>query len=376
VRKHRRHKHRSASTRALLGALCLLAIGGSACGPPTSTPTPPAPSSAQPTASTRSASAPARTYAACPGAGRAAVGVFRETNPAELDAFEAWLGCRVDYAIDYSSRSSWADIQDPSYLHQAWAGEDRRLVLGVAMLPEEDDSATIGAGAAGDYDGYYKTLAERLVADGEQDAILRVGWEFNLSESRWFTRNTDDFIKYWRNIANVMNAVPGSRFLFDWNVNNGRGPVDAKRYYPGDDVVDIIGVDAYDVSGRSYPYPKSCDAGCRSTRQTKAWDEEIFGGTNGLSSWRTFAADHRKPMSLPEWGLWGRPDGTGGADDPAYVRRMHEFIVDPASNMAYQSYFEFDGDDGQHRLMTTYPEAGVVFRQLFAARSTPTATPS
>ena len=318
------------------------------------------------------------TVSDCPGAGKAAVGVFRETNPAELDAFEAWLGCRVEYVIDYSARNSWADIEDPSYLHRAWSGEGRRLVLGIAMLPEEDDSATMAAGAAGEYDVHYKTLAERLVADGEQDAILRVGWEFNLSESRWFTRNEADFKTYWRNIAVVMDSVPGSKFNFDWNVNNGRGPVDARSYYPGDDVVDIIGVDAYDVAGNAYPYPNTCDDPCRIARQTKAWDEEIFGGRNGLASWQSFAAEHRKPMSLPEWGLWARPDGTGGGNDPAFVHRMHDFILDPDSNMAYQAYFEFNGDDGEHRLMTTFPDAGAVFRRLFntTASMTPSSTPS
>jgi hypothetical protein len=362
-------------TRKLLAGLCLLAVTATGCG--TSPPATPEPPTTAPRGPTAGASAP-KDYAACAGAGTASVGVFRETMPTEVDAFEAWLGCRVDYAVDYSSRGSWAEIEDPAYLHEAWAGSGRRLVLGVAMLPEDDESATMSAGAAGDYDFHFKALAERLVADGEQDAILRVGWEFNLRESRWFTADEDDFKSYWRNIAAVMNTVPGSKFLLDWNVNNGRGPVDAKSYYPGDDVVDIIGVDAYDVSGDAYPYPKSCDAGCRTSRQTRAWDRDIFGGEHGLSSWRTFAQQHGKPMSLPEWGLWARPDGTGGGNDPAYVRRMHDFIVDPASNLAYQAYFEFNGDDGQHRLMTTYPEAGEVFRSLFSptTRTTPTVTPS
>jgi len=31
----------------------------------------------------------------------------------------------------------------------------------------------------------------------------------------------------------AMRAVPGQRFQFDWNVNNGRNEVDAMRYWPG-----------------------------------------------------------------------------------------------------------------------------------------------
>ncbi len=44
---------------------------------------------------------------------------------------------------------------------------------------------------------------------------------------------------------------------------------------------------------------------------------------------------------------------------------MHDFIADPANGVAYQAYFEFNGHDGPHKLMTTYQEAGATFRTLF-----------
>ena len=160
----------------------------------------------------------------------------------------------------------------------------------------------------------------------------------------------------------------GQRFGLDWNVNNGDGnPYDAADYYPGDDVVDVVGVDVYDVSGApgTYPYPSACDDACRQERQTRAWNRHIYGGERGLAYWSRFAAAHGKPLSLPEWGLWDRPDGTGGGDDPMFVRRIHAFVTDPANNVLYQAYFEFDGGDGSHRLMTTFPRSGAVFRELF-----------
>jgi hypothetical protein len=64
--------------------------------------------------------------------------------------------------------------------------------------------------------------------------------------------------------------------------------------------------------------------------------------------------------------MWERADQHGGGDNPEYLRRMHAFITDPKNRVAYQAYFEFDGSDGPHRLMTTYPESGEVFRGLFA----------
>jgi hypothetical protein len=166
-----------------------------------------------------------------------------------------------------------------------------------------------------------------------------------------------------------MRSVPGTALEFDWNPNNGRNRYDAVPYYPGDDVVDYVGVDAYDASWAwgTYPYPDDCDARCRSGRQRNAWHRSVLGGRRGLEFWSAFARHHGKPMSLPEWGLWSRPDGHGGGENDYYLRRMHAFVSDPRNGVAYQSYFEFDGPDGPHRLMTTFAASGNTFRTLFGA---------
>jgi hypothetical protein len=354
--------------RLALAGSCLAAVLLSGCvadeapprqpqGQTTAAPTP------SPTSTATAAASGGQVDGACRGAGHPATGVFRETSPRELDAFERWLGCRVDYAVDFSARDTWADIEQPTYLLKAWARQPRRLVLGVAMLPNQPEES-IEKGAHGDYDAHYKRLAQQLVAGGQGNAILRVGWEFNLPESRWFTKDYNAFSTYWRRIVESMRAQPGSDFQFDWNVNNGAGAVDATNYYPGDDVVDYVGVDAYDVTSKVYPYPNPCDLGCRAAVQDRAWTVAVFGGTRSLSFWAGFTRQHHKPLSLPEWGLWNSLDRMGGADDPTYIRRMHDFIVDPKNGVAYQAYFEYDGGDTQHRL-ATFPEAQDLFRRLF-----------
>lgn len=303
----------------------------------------------------------------CDAAGSADVGVFRETNPPAVRAFERWLGCPVDVIVDYSARETWEDIASPHYLLEAWAKNPRRLVLGIAMLPEADTSATIEQGADGEYDHHFRRLGENLVAAGRGRSVLRIGWEFNLRSSRWLTHDSGAFKRYWRRIAEALR-VPGSDFVLDWNPNKGHGATYAPDYYPGDDVVDVIGVDAYDVNSRVYPYPDDCDAACREETQRTSWDDFVYGGELGLKFWSEFAQERGKPLSLPEWGLWERPDGTGGGDNPHYLRAMHDFITDPVNAVLYQAYFEFDGADGQHRLMTTFDEGGRLFRELFAGR--------
>jgi hypothetical protein len=294
------------------------------------------------------------------------IGVFRGTDPRAVHRFGTWLGRDVDYVVDFSSRATWAQISDPAYLLDTWRASRYRMVYSVALLPQNPRD-TMQRGAAGEYDHYYRKLAHRLVRAGQADAVLRLGWEFNLEDSRWATSRPRVFVDYFRHVVAAMREEPGQNFEFDWNPSNGKGKYDAVRYYPGNDVVDYVGVDAYDASWafRSYPYPPGCDPVCRSGRQRNAWSRWIYGGSRGLRFWSQFARSKGKSMSLPEWGLWQRPDRHGGGDDPEYLRRMHAFITDPKNRVAYQAYFEFDANDGPHRLMTTYPESGQVFRELF-----------
>jgi hypothetical protein len=293
------------------------------------------------------------------------LGVFRQTDTAKITAFETWLGRPVDDVVDFSARATWNDIAAPDYLLKEWQGTSYRLIYAVPMLPT-DAAATMDLGATGTYDGYFSALATALVKSGQENAILRIGWEFNLGSWPWSVENEKIYVAYFRHIVTAMRAVSGQKFQIDWNLNNGSNTYDAQWYYPGDDVVNSIGVDAYDVTGAVYPYPTSCDATCRLSTQKKAWDEQIYGGDHGLKYWSAFAAKHGKPLSLPEWGLWQRPDGTGGGDDPYYLQQMYNFITNKANNVSYQAYFELNyGTDGSHSLLESFPVSAKLYRKLF-----------
>ncbi|CCG01380.1 glycoside hydrolase family 26 protein [Blastococcus saxobsidens] len=301
---------------------------------------------------------------------RPMVGVFRSTNPDEVAAYEEWLGRPIELAADFSARANWWDISRPDYLVEGWEGQERRLVLGVAMLPEEVEGVSIQEGADGEYDEYFRTLAETLVAHGHEDAILRLGWEFNIDGWRWSTEDEEAWIEYWRRIVTTMREVEGQEFLFDWTVNNGAGnDYDAVEYYPGDEYVDFVGVDAYDVSGArgTYPIPEDCLGECAEERRERAWEVQIYGSDRGLEFWSDFAAERGKQMSLPEWGVWDRTDDLGGGDNPHYIEQMAEFIEDPDNRVGYHSYFESTNDGGTHRLWQSdrFPEARERYLELF-----------
>ncbi|WP_409331687.1 glycoside hydrolase family 26 protein [Trujillonella humicola] len=302
-----------------------------------------------------------------PGWEGAMVGVFRSTNAEEVEAYEAWLGRPLDLVVDIPARANWFDISAPDYLLEEWQQAGRRLVMGLAMLPEEVDGVSIEAGARGEYDEYFRTLGERMVAYGLEDSVLRVGWEFNLESWPWYTTDAETWIRYFQRIVDAMRSVPGQAFQFDWNVNNGnsRG-MDPVDFYPGDDYVDYVGVDAYDVAGSVYPVPSGCTGDCAQDYHQRAWDDVVYGGDRGLRFWSEFAASRGKLLSLPEWGVWERFDGTGGGDNPFYIEQMARFIADPANAVGYQAYFEDDNSQGSHRLMGgEFPRSTERYLELF-----------
>lgn len=298
-----------------------------------------------------------------------ALGVFRGTSTSELSDFADWLGREPSYAVDYSTRASWDQIANPTYMLSSWQDSGYRMVYAVAMLPTQDDTVSLAAGADGDYDSYFETLAENLVAYGQGDSIIRLGWEFNVSGWSWHPTYDDsaDFIAYWKHIVTTMRSVSGAENLeFDWNVNNGGETYDSSVFYPGNKFVDYIGIDVYDTSWAddTYPYPDDCGASCRRQRQEAAWANTV-DATYGLAFWSNFAETKGKPMSFPEWGMWDRPDGHGGADNPYFVQMMYEFIDDPENNVAYQAYFDFNTDSRGTHDFDDLPKGAKRYLKLF-----------
>lgn len=303
----------------------------------------------------------------------ARLGVFNGTDSSLVRSFEKWAGHKITYATDFGPRQTWDDIANPDHLLAEWKGSRYTLVYAVPMLPEtlnpDNDmkrkNKLMRTGGRGEYNDHFVTLGENLVANGQKDAILRVGWEFNLRSWAWGTDKEELYIKFYREIVDAMRSVPGQQFEFDWNPNNGFNPNPGEKYYPGDKYVDYVGVDVYDLHGGVYPYPKKCDALCKEERQTRAWNEAIYGGTHGLRFWTDFAAQRGKPVSLPEWGLWDRFDKTGGGDNPLFVEFMHDYISRPQNNVAYANYFNLNSFQGKHSLTKSFPASGKVFRKLF-----------
>ncbi len=314
------------------------------------------------------------------------LGVFLGTEPGTLAQFQHWLGARPAYIGDFTPSSSWSKMtdltSDPDRL-AAWSGKGYRLVYALPMLPDElvrgvaqtTTMASARKGADGQFDHFYADIAHQLVDLKFPDAIIRLGWEFNLRGGHLVTDDEDVFVRYWRHIVTAMRKVPGQRFKFDWNVSNSGGHLDASTFFPGVEWVDYVGVDAYDQSWApgTYPFPHPCDANCKLRHQKAAW-HDVYAGDHGLAYWAKFSRTQGLPLSIPEWGVWNRTDVNtppnrhhAGEDDPYYIQQMKAFIDDPQNNVAYQILFNQDRTltDGLHALGPNFPASTEEYRRLF-----------
>jgi len=300
------------------------------------------------------------------------LGVYRGAGtPSSVAAYAQWLGRPIAYASDFEATDSWTSVSSPDWWLSQWKGSGYTLVLGVPMVPatsylsDSDVSSFLQQGAAGNFNSYFQTLAQKLVSYGFGNAILRLGWEMNGGWYNWRAApNPTAWIGYWRQIVTTMRAV-APNLRFDWNVSLGYQQVPPDQIYPGDSYVDMIGVDAYDEAWG----PNGSVVSDPVTR----WANYIGGGTYGLSWYAAFANQHGKPLTIPEWGETTRSDGHGGGDDSYYATQMAAFVADPANNVAFESYFEVDASDGAHRLMTgEFPNSATAYLAAFGASSATT----
>jgi len=288
------------------------------------------------------------------GASGIALGDYAGTdNPDNLVAFSETTGAPLTYVTDYLDKTDGWAAMDNGNIAGAWAGTGYHLVLGVPILP---GTGTLAQGAAGDYDQYFSTLASNLVSDGEANAILRLGWEFNGYWFPWYVQSSADaanFVTFWRQIVNTMRAVPGQQFSFLWNASGSTASSYAPaQAYPGDAYVDYVGTDVYDNFWGSPFTPAAAWA----NQLSEQW------GLNWLAS---FASAHGKPIAIPEWSVEYRPDGHGLGDDPSFIDNMRTWFE--LHNVVFADIFSFDTSGSYRNDITdgTFPRSLAEFQKDF-----------
>ncbi|WP_409472023.1 glycoside hydrolase family 26 protein [Streptomyces sp. HC307] len=236
---------------------------------------------------------------------------------ARMTQFSHWLdGAELRVGHTYLPGNRWRDIEGAPGFLDVWANwrnqdDDRMLVLNVPLQERNEGGVSdaevrrlLRRGAAGEFDHHFRALAERLVQLEVPDTVLVLGWEMN--GTTYTHRCGPDpraWKKYWHRIVTTMRSVPGQNFRFEFTPSRGRDAIPWTQCYPGDDTVDIIGMDAYDQP-----------AG-------KSFDQQV-NEPYGLQDHVDFAKAHGKPISYPEWGLFRN------GDNAEYMRRMLAWIAE------------------------------------------------
>ena len=272
-------------------------------------------------------------------------GAYTKNTQTNYD-FDAWSGFHQDFLTSFASCDTWSNASSSDWgfdiMGQQPPGENIQEI--VCLTTTEDPS--LQHVAAGTYDSYFQKAGQLFIEHGYPNAFIRIGHEF---EGDWYTwglstaANDHDyagFIAAFRRVSAILKSI-SKTFTIVWNPGCGAWAqaMDDEKAYPGDDVVDVIGVDCYDDgSGVT----------------------NIMSGAYGMNQWGAFAAKHGKPIALPEWGLMN------GGDDPDYIQAMFDFMT---SHPTFLESF-WDSDDGATKSQITtgeQPNAGAKFLQTFSA---------
>ncbi|MEU1164188.1 glycosyl hydrolase [Streptomyces sp. NPDC005921] len=296
-----------------------------------------------------------------------AFGAFLDSGPlgvARMAQLSSWLGgAELKVAHTYLPGNRWSDIEGAPGFLDVWAHwrrekADRTLVLNVPMQERNEEGigdfevrSLLRQGAAGQFDHHFRALAERLVELRVPDTVIVLGWEMNgTTYTHRCGPDPEAWKKYWNRIVSTMRAVPGQKFRFDFTPSRGRDAVPWTQCYPGDDTVDIVGMDSYDQpTGISF-------------------DEQVRE-PYGLQQHVDFAKAHGKPISYPEWGLFRN------GDNAEYMRRMLAWMDE------HKPLYNTVTDYCPHGVWqcSANPRSSKIYRAALSGRidtATPTPTPT
>jgi hypothetical protein len=267
--------------------------------------------------------------------------------------FASWRGRPVDVAHLYVDRNSWQGLVSPGWPLDLFTAFPGKLVLSEPLYPlklgNNKDCAT------GAYDEQWKKLGTFLVDRDRADTIIRLGWGHNDDTHYWRAdADPSDWIACFRRVVNAIRSSDRA-VRIDWTFDpiasdtpNARDPYAA---YPGDEYVDIVGMDDFDR------YPATHDE----TSFRQKCESKL-----GLCRLAEFARSHKKQLSVGEWGVVTCGADPGG-DNPLYIRQMVQHFSEYADILAYESYYdEAAGNVCSTLISGERPNAAAEYKRLYA----------
>lgn len=246
----------------------------------------------------------------------------------------------------------WDDrMPDPELAALVESGH--RIHLSVRPM-RADGAAIAWADLASAEDG--EPLYEELVAWLSAVAAMPEGSYFTVShepETKEGALNgtASDFKMMWRRVHDLLNEMDADHVALTWTMTGGAFSDDrAELWYPGDDVVDVIGTDSYNWF--------TCQGGERPWYEL---EQLLFQPL-------AFARSHAKPLVIPEF---------ASAEDPAdperratWMRNAAEFLERPevAADIEFAAWFNVTAPGGTYPNCVwdydTTPESAQAFAEL------------
>ena len=305
---------------------------------------------------------------------------------------QAMLGKPIGALLAFGDTSAWGGWGDgtgsisgtmessAAYNLSQLAGSGKQLIWSQPLAMGYNAYSVFGYGSdshpksglqdvtGGAFDPTFLYIAKQLVKYGFANAVIRPGWEFNLAAFPWGNPWADPsahavaYVAAFRHVTRIMRSAPGNSFKFLWCPNKGKpdqpspNPVLA---YPGDDVVDYVGMDVYD-DDLNWVNPQGYGSNAAET-PAQRWQTSCLGAAsdyrlNWLAAFATNASKRpmaagvqpagRKPIIIGEWGAGGptslqdppndtyaRARAYAGGDDGYYVSSMLAWFTANAVTM-------------------------------------------
>lgn len=287
---------------------------------------------------------------------------------AQIPVFAEWFGRQPDRGLDFFANDTWPSLEsDAAWGCSSWYPASGPVVPAMTFsVPLTVNGTPLADVAAGLHDSSFLSVAHSLVSNNWGSSVVRLGWEFNGSWMPWAAGSDPiSYVAAYRHVVALMRSVPGANFKFDWCTSWGPNATAPDSVYPGDDVVDIVGMDVYNR------YYSSADAD-----PTHRWNTYLTA-SYGLDWLVSFSLAHGKPISVPEWGTgeWLVGDGgTGGGDDGLFVTNMSNFLK--TNGAVYSDYWDISASgydasvsNGEH------PVAGAALKAAFGIANSPATSP-
>lgn len=280
--------------------------------------------------------------AAVPRIGRSGLpwnaGIFTgQVSTAATEEFEAWRKRPVDSMLFFPSRQTWDDVAKIAPDVIAFPGIK---VIAVPPFPESLGKAGLARAARGDFDSWWIDYGRALVAAGLNNdrTVIRLGWELNGNWYAWSatTGREADFVSTWRHVVTAIRKGGATAVQFNWCINKGnQKDTDAWAAYPGDDTVDVVGLDFYDFWE---PIRTDADFAREAAK------------VPGLDDVAAFCRAHGKQMALDEWGL--AHGEHGGGDNPFFIEKIWGWLTAHREILAYETTYDDKGapDTLHHKL--------------------------